>query len=74
MELIELSGGDTYPSDDIQPSMSKVGDILSDIIISGPESLYEEDAVIMLDYIFRLLDNPVSVEDELAYWKGRCAA
>ena len=74
MELIELEGGDTYPSDDEWPSMSKIDDIISDIIVSGPESFYESDAVIMLDYISRILDNPVSMEEELAYWRGRCAA
>ncbi len=74
MQLIELTGGDTYPSDDEWPSMSKIGDIIDDIIVSGPEALYEEDAIIMLDYISRILDNPVSMEEELAYWRGRCTA
>lgn len=63
MELVERNGGDTYPSQDVFEIMQGIADILEDVP--------DEEALVMLEVVSWISDNPAFMEEELSYWRGR---
>ena len=63
MVLVERNGRDTYPSQDVFEIMQGIADILEDV----PDG----EALVMLEVVSWISDNPAFMEEELSYWKER---
>ena len=66
LELIERNNGDTYTSQEVFVVMFAISEIL--------DNVSDEDARIMLLMIPAIIDSRELMEEELAYWRGRCTA
>ena len=66
LALIDLSGWDTYPTQEEFKVMFAIDEIL--------ENVSQEDALVMMLMIATIVDSKDLMEQERSYWRGVCCA